>query len=557
MLTKTLQIILIVYLTVLQLNTTAQSGFQLVSSGNVDGLEKLLQDQPDWKNITSPTGWTLLHYTAMWVDKNREEIARTLITHEFDLNATTKDEGQTPLQLALKDRQAVLSQMLIEAGADLNMKDLKGKTTLEYALEFGNFEVLDMITSLEISIAYETHEDEIILHKATAIGYSTLVESLISNGTETGYITPTGQSLVHSAAIGGMPALAGDMIRSGMDPNLRDIYGQTALHLATKNGHNEVVSALISGKCDQNIENPLGQKAFHIALETGNDELIRLLDETSEWKFPNLDGLYPDDDLPGADPKIFAPGVISTQESFDFSISISPDGKKILYSTRTDGSIPNHIRYMEKVNGRWTPPAAAPFASEYFEAEANFISGSRKIIFTSDRPLPGTAVPRRNTWIVDYGTDITTAIPFDSGFSNQFIMYVTGTKHRLFYTDRGGIHYTNYENDKYQPAILMSKEINGQVRGAHPFIAPDESYLIFDSQGRIDAIGGSDFYISYRQDDSSWTQGENLGPGINSPSNEICPWVSPDGKYFFFGSHRFDQADIFWVRASFIRDTER
>ena len=47
-----------------------------------------------------------------------------------------------------------------------------------------------------------------------------------------------------------------------------------------------------------------------------------------------------------------------------------------------------------------------------------------------------------------------------------------------------------------------------------------------------------DLYISFKKNDGSWTKAKNMGEPINSSASEICPGVSPDGKYFFFTSYR-------------------
>ena len=53
---------------------------------------------------------------------------------------------------------------------------------------------------------------------------------------------------------------------------------------------------------------------------------------------------------------------------------------------------------------------------------------------------------------------------------------------------------------------------------AHPFIAPDESYLIWDDE-REGGYGDNDLYISFRQQDGSWGAAINLGDKINT---EFC-----------------------------------
>ncbi|MBN1363231.1 MAG: PD40 domain-containing protein [Syntrophaceae bacterium] len=78
-----------------------------------------------------------------------------------------------------------------------------------------------------------------------------------------------------------------------------------------------------------------------------------------------------------------------------------------------------------------------------------------------------------------------------------------------------------------------------------PFIAPDESCLIFCSNG--------DLYICFRKPDGSWTDRVNLGEPINSKERERFPVVSPDGKYLFFTRWTPDHdEDVFWVSAGII-----
>ena len=84
---------------------------------------------------------------------------------------------------------------------------------------------------------------------------------------------------------------------------------------------------------------------------------------------------------------------------------------------------------------------------------------------------------------------------------------------------------------------------------AHAFIAPDESYIVFDSDNRPGGQGGEgDLYVVFRNPDGSWSDAFNLGDTINTPGTNFCPMVSPDGKYLFYAASR----DIYWVSAEVI-----
>ncbi len=95
----------------------------------------------------------------------------------------------------------------------------------------------------------------------------------------------------------------------------------------------------------------------------------------------------------------------------------------------------------------------------------------------------------------------------------------------------------------------MPNEIN-YLRGAHPYIAPDESYLIVDAQP--DGMGKSLLFISFKNENGDWSKAKRFDETINKTFTENIPYVSPEGKYFFF--HRNN--DIWWVSAKVI-DTLR
>ena len=67
-------------------------------------------------------------------------------------------------------------------------------------------------------------------------------------------------------------------------------------------------------------------------------------------------------------------------------------------------------------------------------------------------------------------------------------------------------------------------------------------------------MGDADFYISFSTDEGSWSEPVNMGANINSEGAEYIPYVSPDGKYFFFTSDKSGNWDIYWVDAGIIEE---
>ena len=89
--------------------------------------------------------------------------------------------------------------------------------------------------------------------------------------------------------------------------------------------------------------------------------------------------------------------------------------------------------------------------------------------------------------------------------------------------------------------------INSPHLDAHPFIAPDESYLIFDSN-RPGGFGETDLYVCFRDSRGNWSEAVNLGETINSSEGIGLAMISPDGKYLFYTYRN----DIYWVDANII-----
>jgi Tol biopolymer transport system component len=124
--------------------------------------------------------------------------------------------------------------------------------------------------------------------------------------------------------------------------------------------------------------------------------------------------------------------------------------------------------------------------------------------------------------------------------------------------DRGSRNYdiftSKIENQKYTKPEKVEYPISTEFYEDCPFISRNERFLIFESN-RPGGIGKLDLYISTKDKDGKWTEPINLGNLINSEAEERFPYLSPDGKYFFFGSNRTGNFDIYWINASVIYNT--
>lgn len=266
--------------------------------------------------------------------------------------------------------------------------------------------------------------------------------------------------------------------------------------------------------------------------------------------------------FPGTTPVLFAPGVVSTDSVEHSSPTFSPDGQRVLW-TVINRPKPARILESEHVGGHWTIPASPTFASpEADDFYPSFSADGMTLYFSSRRKQPHgrPAVKDMGIWQVTIAHgQWSQPVPFDTvvskGVEYAHSVSARGTLFYSFYKDRNSlfdIAFSEKEGGHYGPP-QTPKNINSDKYDDGPFIAPDESYLIFES-GRDGGIGKSiDLYISFRKTDNSWTTPLNMGPRVNTADTERFARVSPDGKFFFFGSNRGGRwFDIYWMDASII-----
>jgi hypothetical protein len=259
--------------------------------------------------------------------------------------------------------------------------------------------------------------------------------------------------------------------------------------------------------------------------------------------------------LPLDIPCVFAPGIISTRD-FEFAITFSPQIDELFFTRRKQGE-ENKIYNMKYINGKWTDPVIAFFSGKYMDMEPHIAPTGKRLYFGSKRPLERAKQLEFHQWYLDkLSQGWSEPKSLESPFKERPVMYISSTNDEtLFFTViRSGIYYSRKNNNNYDSISRLGKTINNGDFVAHPYIAPDGSYLIYDCV-RKDGFGSCDLYISFKKENGDWSNSINLGNLINTDQCEMCASVSPDGNYLFFhrGNDK-DIGDIYWVNFKRIKE---
>ena len=266
---------------------------------------------------------------------------------------------------------------------------------------------------------------------------------------------------------------------------------------------------------------------------------------------------------PGAEPRLFAPGVISTGLS-ERDVAITPDGDEIYFGAALGRYRFTTIMVVRRVAGRWTTPELAPFAGNPadLDLEAALSPDGKRLMFLSNRPDPPRRTARNeDIWVVErsgggWGPARNLGAPIDTEDKEYFPSLTrTGT---LYFTREdaktgdSSIYRSQLKNGAYAAPERLPDVVNSGTARFNAFIAPDESLLLYCMMGRSDSLGGIDGYVSFRSPDDRWSEPVNLGPKINTAgSEEYSLSLSPDGRFLFFMSARTaDTRELFGDRLS-------
>ncbi len=254
------------------------------------------------------------------------------------------------------------------------------------------------------------------------------------------------------------------------------------------------------------------------------------------------------------EPTIFAEGVIATGD-FESHPAFTPDGRTLYFLKNSPTFNFWTIVVTHFKNNRWSAPEVAAFSGQYRDADPFITSDGSRFFFISDRPKAVPSIKEERSldiWVMEkegsgWSAPKNLGAPVNSS-GNEWYPTVAADGTLYFGSDRAAgkgstdIYRSGLVDGKYQEPENLGDAINTQFDEFEPYIAPDQSYLIFMAT-RPDGRGGSDLYISYQRD-GTWTKAVNLGDKINSTGSEYSPKVSPDGKYFFWSSTRSSVSSV-------------
>ena len=207
------------------------------------------------------------------------DFAKMLIDAGADVNVKI-NWGWTPLFLAASNSQIEIAQLLITAGADVNSRDPDGTTLLMIAASNGHAEIARLFIAAGADVNARDNREWTALIFAAIYGHTETAQLLIAAGADVNAISRYGYTALMLAARVGHTETVKLLIDERADVNARnarDNGGRTALMEAAENGHTEIAQLLITASADVNASNIRGETSLMMAVSKGYAEIEKLL----------------------------------------------------------------------------------------------------------------------------------------------------------------------------------------------------------------------------------------------------------------------------------------
>ena len=273
---------------------------------------------------------------------------------------------------------------------------------------------------------------------------------------------------------------------------------------------------------------------------------------------------------PGKQPELFAPSIVNT-DSIELNAVFNNSMTEFFFTRVVNGSF--LIYHSELVDGQWTAPNALQM---FPDSKVNTTAVDMSLTPDGNTMYFLGANPENESFSAlsdiyrsqkvngKWKMAEKVGYPISTDEYDEAYPVVVADGSLYFVSNRPGgfgkqdIYRAQYLGDgKFDTPKSISPVVNTPLGSGDTYVAPDESYLI--SNKRFPENPG--LYVSFKKD-GNWQPLIYLKEPINSEWTDFCPYMSPDGKYFFFSRRYSDpresgwagviKGEVYWVDASVI-----
>ncbi|CAH0556691.1 unnamed protein product [Brassicogethes aeneus] len=249
-----------------------------VNSGNIEMVEHLMTtfEKDLHVNLTDACGLSPLHIASANGDL---EMVRWLVRKCAKVNYLGGRMRQSALHMAARGNHVGVMEILIDAGANVNIIDVEEKSALTTVARNGFVEGVEILVRAGAKVNHEDLEGVTALQYGVWADEAGIVKILVERGAR---VIPS-HYLLHVAVSNSNSECVKALVKGGAIVNFKDERGFTPLMLACSRKHVEMARLLIDLGADVNTASHIdGKTALHVCVQDVREQrsanaLIELL----------------------------------------------------------------------------------------------------------------------------------------------------------------------------------------------------------------------------------------------------------------------------------------
>jgi ankyrin repeat protein len=189
---------------------------------------------------------------------------------------------RTPLHSAARYGAVSAARLLLDRGADYNVKDEKENTPLHLASIFRHDEIVDLLIQHKADVDLLNSQWQTPMHLASLYGNPESIKLLLAGGVKINIRDADGNTPLHIAVLYRHPENLDEILKVNPDIDAVNKEGYTPLLLAVRRPDNEkAIELLLQHGADMNIPDPAGRNALLVSVGSHQKDYIELL--VSNW----------------------------------------------------------------------------------------------------------------------------------------------------------------------------------------------------------------------------------------------------------------------------------
>lgn len=213
------------------------------------------------------------------VREGMDMIVQTLLetSNNYQLNMLDEN-GFTPIMQAAWHGQNECLHILLDHGAQTDLKNATGCTAAHFAAGQGRTDCLELLISFDNDVVdMKTKYGATPLLLAAKGGHTECVETLLNAGADPNTQYRGNQNALLFAAGNGHYECIQELLKHEVQVDQPNAQQVTPLMRAVQQGHNTCVSLLLENSTNVNLQDAIGRTAVHFSVEYNNPKALKLL----------------------------------------------------------------------------------------------------------------------------------------------------------------------------------------------------------------------------------------------------------------------------------------